>query len=70
MPRDSSAFEHLLLALALADEPEQDVLGTDVVVVEHLGLFLGQDDNATGAVRESLEHLLLLGRRRSWSVPM
>jgi hypothetical protein len=25
-------------------------------VVEHLGLFLGQDDDTTGSVGESLEH--------------
>ncbi|HUG50739.1 MAG TPA: hypothetical protein VLZ78_07055, partial [Terrimesophilobacter sp.] len=29
----------------------------DVVVVEHLGLFLGQDNDATGSVGESFEHL-------------
>jgi hypothetical protein len=39
------------------DEAEQDVLGADVVVIQHLGLFLGQDDDTTGSVRESLEHL-------------
>ncbi len=44
-------------ALALVDETEQNVLGSDVVVVQHLGLFLGQDDDAAGAVGESLEHL-------------
>ena len=44
-------------ALALVDEAEQDVLGADVVVVEHPGLFLGQDDNPTGPVGEPLEHL-------------
>ena len=37
--------------------PEQDVLGADVVVVEHPGLFLGQDDNPPRAVGEPLEHL-------------
>jgi hypothetical protein len=42
------------------DEPEQDVLGADVVVVEHLGLFLGQDDNATSSVGETLEHVIQL----------
>src|SRR5262249_40275316 len=43
-------------ALALMDEAEQDVLGADVVVVEHPGLFLGQDDNAPRSVGEPLEH--------------
>src|SRR6266496_3188578 len=38
------------------DEAEQDVLGADVVVVEHPGLFLSQDDNPTRAVGEPLEH--------------
>ena len=49
-------------ALALVDQPEQDVLGADVVVVEHPGLFLGQDDDATCAVGEPLEHVQLLPR--------
>ncbi|GIJ51466.1 hypothetical protein Val02_83520 [Virgisporangium aliadipatigenens] len=32
------------------------MLGADVVVVEHPGLFLGQDDDATGTVGEAFEH--------------
>ena len=44
-------------ALALVDEAEQDVLGADVVVVEHPGLFLGQDDDPASPVGEPLEHL-------------
>src|SRR5262249_31611519 len=44
-------------ALTLVDEPEQDVLGPDVVVVEHPGLFLGQDQRSSGSVSESLEHV-------------
>ena len=47
-------------ALALVDQAEQDVLGADVVVVEHPGLFLGQDDNPSGSVGEPLEHALVL----------
>ena len=43
-------------ALALVDEAEEDVLGADVVVVEHPGLFLGQDDNTPRSVGEPLEH--------------
>ena len=55
--RDAEALEGLGCdALALVDETEQDVLGADVVVVEHLRLFLGEDDHSTGSVRESLEH--------------
>src|SRR6476469_6211705 len=43
-------------ALALVDQAEQDVLGSDVVVGEHAGLFLGQHDHPTGSVSEPLEH--------------
>jgi hypothetical protein len=42
------------------DEAEQDVLGPDVVVGEHAGLFLGQHDHPAGSVREPLEHAYLL----------
>src|SRR5690606_25053218 len=49
--RDAEAFESLRRdTLALVDEPQQDVLGADVVVVEHLRLFLGEDDHPTGSV--------------------
>jgi hypothetical protein len=48
-------------ALALVDQAEQDVLGADVVVVEHPRLFLGVDDHPSGPVRESLEHELRIG---------
>ncbi len=57
-------------ALALEDEAEEDVLGADVVVVEHLRLFLGEDDHPAGPVGKALEHLPLTplqaprGRRR------
>jgi len=44
-------------AFALVDEAEQNVLGADVVVVEHPGFFLRQDDNPAGPVSESLEHV-------------
>ncbi|GHS89420.1 hypothetical protein AGMMS50218_15670 [Actinomycetota bacterium] len=44
-------------ALTLVDQTQEDVLGADVVVVEHPRLFLGEDDHATGSVRESLEHV-------------
>jgi len=42
------------------DQTEQDVLCPDVVVVEHPGLFLGQDDNPSRSVGEPLEHALVL----------
>src|SRR5690606_7794014 len=62
--RDAEALERLGGdALALVDEPEQDVLGADVVVVEHLRLFLGEDDHPTGTVGKALEHSLLLTPR-------
>src|SRR3954468_19126487 len=38
------------------NQAEQDVLGADVVVVEHPGLFLSQDDDAPRAVGESFKH--------------
>ena len=43
-------------AVPLVDQPEQDVLGADVVVVKHPGLFLGQDHNAPRGLGEPLEH--------------
>src|SRR5690606_989217 len=55
--RDAERLERLGgNALTLVDEAEQDVLGADVVVVEHLRLFLGEDDHATGSVGKALEH--------------
>ncbi len=45
-------------ALALVNQAEQDVLGPDVVVVEHAGLFLREDDHAPGPVGEAFEHSL------------
>jgi hypothetical protein len=41
---------------ALVDQPEQDVLGADVVVVEVPGLLLGEHDHPPGPVGETLEH--------------
>ncbi|SKT88236.1 Protein of uncharacterised function (DUF3170) [Mycobacteroides abscessus subsp. abscessus] len=55
--RDAQRLERLGGdALALMDQTQQDVLGADVVVVEHAGLFLGQHNHPPGAVSESLEH--------------
>ena len=42
-------------ALALADEAEQQVLGPDVVVVEALGLVLGERQDLARSVRELVE---------------
>ncbi len=54
---DAEALEGLARdAFALVDQPEQDVLGADVVVVEAPCLFLGEHDDAAGAVCEPFEH--------------
>src|SRR4029078_12500636 len=44
-------------ALLLAEQPEQDVLGADVVVLEGSRLFLGQDHDLARSLCESLEQL-------------
>ncbi len=70
LQRDAEALERLGSdAFTLVDQAEQDVLGPDVVVVEHPGLFLGQDDNTTGAVGKPLEHdrSLQSGDEEGWS---
>jgi hypothetical protein len=51
--------------LTLVDQPEQDVLRADVVVVEHPRLFLGEDHDPAGPVREPLKHALLPPDRRT-----
>src|SRR5487761_1477962 len=43
--------------LALVDEAEQDVLRANVVVIEHPGFFLRQDNNPPRPVGEPLEHV-------------
>src|SRR6266496_502155 len=53
-------------SLALVDEAEQDVLGADVVVVEHPGLFLSQDHNPPRPVGEPLEHLVAPSQSGRW----
>ncbi len=42
-------------ALAFADQPEQEVLDPDVVVVEANCLVLGEGEHALGAVVEAIE---------------
>ena len=42
-------------AVALAHQTEQQVLGADVVVVEALGLFLGERQDLAGSFRELVE---------------
>ena len=43
-------------AVSFPQEPEQDVLRTDVVVLEQARFLLRQDDNSSRTVREPLEH--------------
>jgi hypothetical protein len=43
-------------ALLLAQEPEQDVLGADVVVLESACLVLCEDDDLPGPFCKTLEH--------------
>ena len=43
-------------AIAFVDQPEQDVLGANVVVRQHACFFLGQHDDSTSAIGEPLEH--------------
>jgi hypothetical protein len=38
------------------DQPKQNVLGPDVVVVEHSRLFLGKNDYTSGTVGKALKH--------------
>ena len=55
--RHPEALEGLVREPAgLAEEPEQHVLGTDVVVVQSPGFLLGKHDDVPGAVSESLKH--------------
>jgi hypothetical protein len=42
------------------DEAKKDVFRADVVVVEHLGFFLRQDDDTTGPVGKPLKHVVFL----------
>jgi hypothetical protein len=51
-------------AVVLADQPEQHVLGADVVVAQLAGLLLGQHHGLSRAPAESLEHGCPLGLAR------
>ena len=56
LDRDVERLEHARgQALFLAQEPEQDVLGADVVVLEGPGLVLGEDDDLAGPFGEAFE---------------
>ena len=45
--------------LLLAQQPEQDVLGADVVVLQRASLVLGEDDDLACSLGEAFEHKLL-----------
>ena len=58
LKRNTHGFEGLGgHAFALVDEAEQDVLGADVIVVEHPRFFLREHNDSAGAVRKPFEHL-------------
>ncbi len=44
----------------LMDQTQEDVFGTNVIVVQHACLFLGKHNYATGTVRKSLKHFATL----------
>jgi hypothetical protein len=44
-------------ALALGEQPEQDMLGSEVAVASLLGLLLGQVQDPMGLCGEAAEHL-------------
>jgi hypothetical protein len=65
LQRDVQRLERLgRHAFAFVDEAEQDVLGADVVVVESLGLFLCQYEDASGPVCKAFEHCQPRGLNR------
>ncbi len=45
-------------ALTLVDQAEQQMLSADVVVIEHLGFILGQNDHATCTIGKSLKQFM------------
>ena len=49
--------------VALADQPQQEVLGADEGVPQQTGLLLGQDQDPAGPVGEALEHRTSVPRR-------
>jgi hypothetical protein len=40
------------------DESKEDVLGADVIVVEHACFFLSQDNYTSGSIGKALKHRL------------
>src|SRR4051794_16239630 len=61
--RDAERFERLRGdALSFVDQAEEDVLGSDVVVVEQARFFLRQDDHSAGSIGKAFEH--------GWNLPL
>src|SRR5689334_10011274 len=57
LDRDVERLEHARCeALLLAEQAEQDVFGTDVVVLERPRLVLGENDDLAGSFGEAFEH--------------
>ena len=54
---------------AFLDQPEQDVLGADVLVVESLGLLVGQRHDLSGPIREPFKHVHLLSAGGAGGTP-
>src|SRR5207302_11471666 len=58
LQRDPEGLEGLGCdALTLVDEAQQDVLGTDEVVVEQARFLLSEDEHSSGSVCEAFEQL-------------
>jgi len=54
---DAEVLQHVgAHAAAFLHQAEQDVLGADVLVVEALGLLVGQGHDLAGAIGETFEH--------------
>ena len=81
LERDRERLERLGgNSLALVDQPQQDVLGADVAVVQQPRFFLGEDHDPPSPVCEAFEHVspfwswriraftLSARRRRAWTV--
>ena len=64
LDRDVERLEHARgEPFLLAQQPEQDVLGPDVVVLQLSRLVLGEDDDLARTLGEPLEHWIPLFRR-------
>src|SRR5207302_7815743 len=58
LQRDPEGLEGLGCdALTLVDEAQQDVLGTDEVVVEQARFLLSEDEHSSGSICEAFEQL-------------